>query len=160
MTYMCIYPGLSYCLLPIFLCLASLSHCQGLAHGAIFLEPGLLWLLSLHLNQHLQFVQPGQTAQHVRNDKPCNGQCNKQHSRQCKEQYDEQYVFHGPLQSAEVGTVPDMPDMRNMLTIIAHRFGHQSGSHEGWGRHSTTFLYGTAFCVCCVLSQTGRNSKY
>ena len=39
------------------------------------------------------------------------------------------------------GTVPDMPNIRHKLTIIEHRFGHQSGLHESSGRSWTTFLH-------------------
>ena len=53
-----------------------------------------------------------------------------------------------PLARARpVGTVPDMPNMHIILTLLGHRFGHQLGLDESSGRNSTTFLHGIAFRV-------------
>ena len=59
-----------------------------------------------------------------------------------------------------VVTVPDMPNIHDMLTNIGHRVGHQSGLDERSGRSSTTFLYGTAFRVYFMFSKIGRSSTY
>ena len=56
---------------------------------------------------------------------------------------------------AEVGTLPDMPNIQNLLTIIGHCFGHQSGIDESSGRSSTIFLSGIAFRVYLLFAQTG-----
>ena len=55
--------------------------------------------------------------------------------------------------------VPDMPNIRNMLTIIGQRFGSQSGPDESSARNSTTFLHGIAFRVYLVISKIRKNTK-
>ena len=47
----------------------------------------------------------------------------------------------------------DVPNMYNILIIIGHRFGHQSGLDETSGRFSTTILHGTAFPIDLVLNR-------
>ena len=49
----------------------------------------------------------------------------------------------------------------NMLTIIGHRFDHQSGLDDNPGGNSTTFLNGTAIRVYFIMfSKIIENSKY
>ena len=52
------------------------------------------------------------------------------------------------------------PDIHNILTIIGHRFGHQSGPDESSGRHSTIFLNGIAFCGYLVFPKIIKNTRY
>ena len=59
-----------------------------------------------------------------------------------------------------MGTVPDMPNIRNILTIIGHRFGRQSGLDESSGRNSTIVLYGIAFRVSFVFSKIREHIEY
>ena len=53
-----------------------------------------------------------------------------------------------------VGTIPDLPNIHNMLTIPGHRFRHPSGLDESSGRNSTTSLHGIAFLVYLVFPET------
>ena len=48
---------------------------------------------------------------------------------------------------AEVGTVPDMRNARNIFTIVGPRFGYQSVLDERSGRTSTTSLHEFAFNI-------------
>ena len=39
----------------------------------------------------------------------------------------------------QIGTIPDMPIIDNILTIVGHRFGHQSGLYES-ARHKSAAI--------------------
>ena len=51
------------------------------------------------------------------------------------------------MPSSDHGTVPDMPYIYNILTIVGHCFGHQSGLDESSGRSSTALPYEFALRV-------------
>ena len=53
-----------------------------------------------------------------------------------------------------------MPNIHNILTIIGHRFGHQSGLDESSGGKFTTFLHGIGFRVYLVFSKIDTNTAY
>ena len=58
-----------------------------------------------------------------------------------------------------VGTIPDMPNIHNIMTNIGHRFHHQSGLDESSGRNSITCLHGIVFRVCLKFSKIRKNPK-
>ena len=64
-----------------------------------------------------------------------------------------QYRTIGTYAVLQVGTVPNMQSIHNVLTIIGHRFGHRSGVYQSSGRNPTIFLYGIAFRVYLVISK-------
>lgn len=55
----------------------------------------------------------------------------------------------------QVGTIPDIPNMHNLLPNIGYRFGHQSGLDESQRRKPTTFLDRLAFRVHLGFSIVG-----
>ena len=55
--------------------------------------------------------------------------------------------------------IPNMSSIHNILTIIAHPFGHQSGPDESSGRNSTTFLYGATLRVYLMVSKIRKNTS-
>ena len=58
-----------------------------------------------------------------------------------------------------IGTVPDVPNIHNIITIVGHRVGHQSSLGESSGRISTICLSGIVFRVYSVFSKIGTNIK-
>ena len=59
----------------------------------------------------------------------------------------------------EVGTIPDMPNIHNILPIVEHRFGLQSGLDGSAGQKSTIVLHGITFRVYLMFSKTNTNLK-
>ena len=49
-----------------------------------------------------------------------------------------------------VGTVRDIQNIHKILTIVGHRFDHQSGLYESSGQNSATMSNVSAFPVCLV----------
>ena len=72
---------------------------------------------------------------------------------------DTQYRTVG-TQYRTIGTVPDMLNIHNTLTVIGHRFRHQSGLDESSGGTSTTSLHESAFRVYLMFSKIGKNTQY
>ena len=50
-------------------------------------------------------------------------------------------------------------DVHNILTIIEHRFGHQSGLDESSGRFFSVFLHGIALRVYLMFSGNEHNHQ-
>ena len=52
-----------------------------------------------------------------------------------------------------------MPNIYNMLTIVGHRFGHQSGIDVSSERISTTFRHAIALRIHLVFSEIGKTAS-
>ena len=58
-----------------------------------------------------------------------------------------------------VGTVPDMPNIPNILTNVGHRFGHQSSLGRVQEEAGPLCLYGVAFRVYLVFPNIAKTSN-
>ena len=58
-----------------------------------------------------------------------------------------------------VGTVPDIPNIHNILTNI-QQFGRQWGLDESSGRKSATLVHGFAFSVDLMCSNINTTIEY
>ena len=59
-----------------------------------------------------------------------------------------------------VPTVPDIQNICNILTIVGHCFGHQSGLDESSGRNSTIFLYGITMHVYLMFQKVTTHNDF